>query len=156
MNFCCETVVILYILWILKPIDIWFGNLLSHCVIFLSLFIYFEKESMRRQERGRDRGKERILSSLRTVSTESHAGLKVTNCEIMIWAKIYSWTLNWMSHPSTIIFFISFSFSFFFYFPGSVLWCTIFWNSDQFIYILLFLLMLLVLYLQTTAKIWGH
>ena len=54
--------------------------------------IFFERE--RRRERafvctrtwgwGRERGRERILSRLRTVSTEPSArGLKPTNCEII-------------------------------------------------------------------------
>ena len=46
-------------------------------------------------------GRERILSSLRAVSTEPDMGLKPTNCEIMTWTETKSWTLNWLSHPGT-------------------------------------------------------
>ena len=61
-------------------------------MVFLSLWIYFERERERervpgrgreRGERERERERERIPSSLRTVSTEPDAGLELTNCEIM-------------------------------------------------------------------------
>ena len=51
--------------------------------MFLSLFIYFERESVRagRTERGKER--EKIPSRLPVVSTEPDAGLKLMKCEIM-------------------------------------------------------------------------
>ena len=57
---------------------------------FLSLFIYFERESMR----------ERIPS---TFCAESDAGLQLTNCEIMTWAKTKSLgcLTNWATQAAT-------------------------------------------------------
>ena len=52
--------------------------------IFFSLFIYFERERERVSREGqRERERERIPSRLRTVSTEPHTGLELTNHEIM-------------------------------------------------------------------------
>ena len=48
---------------------------------FLSLFIYLDRESASRD--GAERGGKRIPSRLCAVSTESNAGLQLTNCEIM-------------------------------------------------------------------------
>ena len=49
--------------------------------------IYFFKvylfEIEHKQGRGRERERERIRSRLRTVSSETDAGLELTNCEIM-------------------------------------------------------------------------
>ena len=42
----------------------------------------------------RERERERISSTLCTVSTEPDTGLKLTNCEIMTQAKIRRLTLN--------------------------------------------------------------
>ena len=50
--------------------------------IFL-MFIYFEREIECKQGRDSERGRERIPSSLCTVSTELDMGLKLTNQEIM-------------------------------------------------------------------------
>ena len=68
------------------------------------LFI-LERERVRvsEQGRGRERRRERIPSSLFTVSAESNVGLKPTNGEIMTWAKIKSQSLNWPSHPGAPI-----------------------------------------------------
>ena len=51
----------------------------------LSLFVYFEreKECMHELWKGRERGRQRILSRLRTVSMEPNAGLDFMNNEIM-------------------------------------------------------------------------
>ena len=46
-------------------------------------------------ERGGER--ERIPSRLHTVSTEPHAGLDLTNREIMTWAEVKGWTLDPLS-----------------------------------------------------------
>ena len=51
--------------------------------------MYFEREQERETgtesewKRGRERGRQKIPSRLRTVSTEPYAGLELTNCEIM-------------------------------------------------------------------------
>ena len=54
---------------------------------FIYLFIYFQKESahahMHVCKGGAERGRERIPSRLRAVSTEPSVGLKLTNHEIM-------------------------------------------------------------------------
>ena len=70
-------------------------------VFFFSLFISRERRRKEEWGRGRKRGRDRIPSRLCTISSEPHAGLYPTNCEIMTWAKIKSWTLNWLSHPAT-------------------------------------------------------
>ena len=51
--------------------------------IFLSLFIYFQRdrESTNEQGRGRERG--RIPSRLHAVSIEPDTGLKLRNCEVL-------------------------------------------------------------------------
>ena len=66
-------------------------------IIFLSLFIYFER-------RGRERWRKRISSRLHTVSTEPDEGLDPMNHEIMTWAKIKSWMLNHLRYPGTPIY----------------------------------------------------
>ena len=55
--------------------------------IILSLFIYFERES--------------LLAYFIYFGAEPDVGLELTNHEIMTQVKIQSWTLNQMSHPST-------------------------------------------------------
>ena len=80
----------------------------SYSFFFVCKFIYlfWERERERASTRdckqgwGRERGRERIPSSLHTVSIEPDVGLDPMNCEIMIWAKTKSQMLNWMSHPS--------------------------------------------------------
>ena len=52
-----------------------------------------------KQGRGRKRGRERIPSRLRSVSTEPDVGLELTNLEIMTRAETKSQTLNRLSHP---------------------------------------------------------
>ena len=44
--------------------------------------------------RGRERGRERTTSRHRAVSAEPHAGLDLTNCEIMTSPEIKGQTLN--------------------------------------------------------------
>ena len=44
---------------------------------------------------------ERQREDLCVDSTESDAGLHLTNCELMTWASIKSWRLNQLSHPGT-------------------------------------------------------
>ena len=63
-------------------------------------FIYFERE--RAVGKGRERGRQRILSRLRTVSVKPDAGLNLMNCKMMTWDKTKSWTLNGLSLPSTL------------------------------------------------------
>ena len=53
----------------------------------------------RQRQRGRERGRRRIRSRLCSVSAEPDGGLKLTNGEIMTWAKIKSQLLNWLGHP---------------------------------------------------------
>ena len=76
--------------------------------IFLSLFIYFERQSKRehtcmwawegvKREREKENGRERI----HTVSTGPNVGFDLMNCEIMTWAEIKSWMFNSLSHPGT-------------------------------------------------------
>ena len=71
---------------------------------FLSLFIYFERKRKRmcvsEQGRGRERGRDRILSRLCRVSTESCGGLELMNREIMIWAETKSRTDTQPTEPS--------------------------------------------------------
>ena len=81
--------------------------------VFLSLFILWERQRERERERERqrqrqstragegqrERERERIPRRLCIVSTESNMGLKPMNHEIMTWAKVKSWTVNWLSHP---------------------------------------------------------
>ena len=62
------------------------------------LFIYLERMSRGRAERGEKR---RIPSRLHTISAEPDAGLEPMNREIVTWAEIKSQTLNWLSHPGT-------------------------------------------------------
>ena len=57
--------------------------------IFLNVLILRERE--RERGKGRDREeREGISSRLHTVSMEPDAGLKLTNCEVVTWAKIKS------------------------------------------------------------------
>ena len=46
----------------------------------------------------RERGRERILSRFRVVSTEPNIGVDLMSCEIMTWAKIKSQMLSQLSH----------------------------------------------------------
>ena len=72
--------------------------------------IYFERVRERERERERERkwkwkhkqgrARERILSSVCADSTEPHVGLELTNCEIMTWVEIKSWTLFQLSHSA--------------------------------------------------------
>ena len=49
--------------------------------------------------KGGERGRERIPSRLCANNTESSAGLKLMNCEILTWAQITTWPFDWLSHP---------------------------------------------------------
>ena len=66
---------------------------------FLFVLFSFERERAWAGEGQREKGRERILSRLYTVSTEPCLGFKLMNHEIMTWAKVKSWMLNWLSHP---------------------------------------------------------
>ena len=63
---------------------------------------YFQRESQYMSGRGAERGGEReSQAGPGAGSTEPNNGLKSTNCEIMTWAEIKSWVLNWLIHPGT-------------------------------------------------------
>ena len=67
--------------------------------MYFYLFIYlFEREREHEHawaERGKERGRERIPSRLHTVRAEPDVGLKLTNHEIITWAKtIMTWAEN--------------------------------------------------------------
>ena len=69
--------------------------------LFLSFYLFIvdrEKEREREGEGQRERDRERIPSRLCTVSTEPNAGLKLTNIEIMTWAKTKSQMLSQLNH----------------------------------------------------------
>ena len=51
--------------------------------MFIYLFILRKRKRKSEQGRGRERGRERIPSSLRSVSTELHVGLDLMKYEIM-------------------------------------------------------------------------
>ena len=61
---------------------------------FFLIFILRERES--KQMRGRERERE---NPKQAVSTEHDAIINHTNCEIMTWAKVKGWMLNWLSQP---------------------------------------------------------
>ena len=73
---------------------------------FFSLFIYlerereWERESEHAETKGqRDREGENPKQAL-YFSVEPEMEFQPMNhCEIMTWAEIKSWTLNWLSHP---------------------------------------------------------
>ena len=69
-------------------------NLRGRIFFFLSFFTLFG-------EGGAERDGERIPSRLHAVSTEPSVRLDPMNHEIMTWAEIKSWTLNWLSHAGT-------------------------------------------------------
>ena len=60
------------------------------------LFILREEESG-----GGSKERGRVPSRLCAVSTELDTKLELTNREIIIWVKIKSQTLSWLSHPGT-------------------------------------------------------
>ena len=70
---------------------------LGFCFCFLMfIYLFWERE---RGERQREKERERIPSRLLTVSAEPNTGLKLMNREIITWANIKSWSLNWLRHP---------------------------------------------------------
>ena len=64
---------------------------------FLKILFIWEREP--KQGRGREREREREREKQNPKQGEPDTGLKLTNSEIMIWAKIKSQNLNQMSHP---------------------------------------------------------
>ena len=56
-------------------------------------------EGQRKTEEETERGREKIPSRLRAVSTESDMGLELANCEIMTCIELKSQMLNQLSHP---------------------------------------------------------
>ena len=85
-------------------------NILSFAMFhMMHVFVHFLKNiylflrEKKSANRGRaERGRHRILSRFHTISMEPDTGLKPMNRKIMTWAKIKSWTLNWLSHPGTL------------------------------------------------------
>ena len=78
---------------------------LLYCYFFLSLFIYLESGWVSWEVAEKER--ERIPSMLHTASMEPDVGLKLTNREIITWAKVKSQTFNQMSHPGTTVLLLS-------------------------------------------------
>ena len=74
---------------------------LSFYVFFFKVYLCILRD---REHRQRERGRERIPSGLRDVSTEPNSGLKPMNHQIMIWAEIKSQMLNQLSHPDAPVF----------------------------------------------------
>ena len=61
------------------------------------MFIYL---FLREREREREReGTRKGRGTERGIESGAWDRLKLTNCEIITWAKIKSWTPNWLSHP---------------------------------------------------------
>ena len=54
---------------------------------------------------GAEREGDRILSTLRALSTEPDVELELMNRETTTWAKIKSQMRNWLSHPGALIIF---------------------------------------------------
>ena len=81
--------------------------MLLHISLFLSSFIYFEREreSMCKWGRGKERGRERIPSRLHTTSAEPDAGLQLT--ERWDHDLSQSQMLNQWSHPGAPLLSIS-------------------------------------------------
>ena len=65
---------------------------------FLCLFIYFlrVRECVHKREQGRG---ERESQPGSGYQCRAGSGFNFIYCEIMTWAEIKSWTLNWLSHP---------------------------------------------------------
>ena len=58
---------------------------------FLTFIYYWETETEHEHGRGRERGgdtESEVVSRLWAVSTEPDAGLELTTCEVMTWAKV--------------------------------------------------------------------
>ena len=80
------------------------------CVSFHRSFIFFfkvlfiERETDRQTERQRTwvgKGQRDRDGESQAGSVSSTQGWKLTNCEIMTWAKIRSLTFNWLSHSGS-------------------------------------------------------
>ena len=84
-------------------------SLLTCTDLTFLMFIYFwETETEHEWERGRKRERDtgfKAGSRLWAVSTEPSAGLKLTNCEIMTWAKVRCST-DWATQASQINLFL--------------------------------------------------
>ena len=76
-------------------------EILELIFFFKFLNLFWERETAR-AERGQ-REIEKIPSRLCTVSTESNAGLKLTNYETMTWGETKSQMLNGLSHTGALI-----------------------------------------------------
>ena len=77
-------------------------------IYLFNVYLFWERERERKSEhmsRGRAERerRERIPSRLHAVSVEPDVGLDFMNCEIMTWAEIKIWTLNWLSHPGALL-----------------------------------------------------
>ena len=74
--------------------------MLNKCVFFFK-FIHFKREIEKAQvgEGQREGETESQAGFVHAIRAEADVGLKLMNSEIMTWAEIKSWTLNWLSHP---------------------------------------------------------
>ena len=81
-----------------------FGNVISvNCfknAVFLSLFIYFERERGRAHESAGEeqKKKERENPKQAPCLAQNPMWAQSHDSEIMTWAEIKSWMLNWLSH----------------------------------------------------------
>ena len=76
----------------------------SNHIWYFVLFCFFNAYLfiLRKVGRSRERERERILSRLGDVSTDTDAGLEPTT-EIMAWAEVKNWILDRLSHPGAPI-----------------------------------------------------
>ena len=70
--------------------------------LFFLMFISWEKESIHKQGKGKERGVQRIPSRLCADSREPNEGLELTNHEIMTWAEVRCLT-NWGTPTSKLL-----------------------------------------------------
>ena len=66
----------------------------KHRMISLFIYLCWERERKNEKRKGRERGRQRILSGLRANSGEPDAELELTNCENVTWAEVRS-LMNW-------------------------------------------------------------
>ena len=68
-------------------------------LFFFNIYLFWETAHVRHSETAWGKGRERGRESQEGSALESDAGLELTNHDIMTWAEIKSWMLNWLSHP---------------------------------------------------------
>ena len=76
-------------------------HIFIYFLFVFNVYYLFLRETESKWGRGRETGRERIPSSLCTVSTEPDAGLEPMTHDIMTWAEIKSWMLDQLSRPGT-------------------------------------------------------